>query len=239
MDQKKTGAFLKALRNEKGLTQEKAAEQFGVAGRTVSRWETGSNMPDLGILIEIAEFYDVDIREIIDGERKSEKMNIETKETLQKVAEYVDLENERVFKETFSISAINITLLITSSIICCLEVYKNVLIDGGIKLLLTGFSLLTSIVLLLFIAQLKFGKKTSKISETDVCAYISYIFGIISIPLIFTVAFWMIPAFLSVGVGLLALKNRTEKKRIVIIGILCSVIATLLAILLLVTGYFV
>lgn len=50
MDQKKTGYFLKKLRKERGITQEQLAETFGVAGRTVSRWETGSNMPDLDIL---------------------------------------------------------------------------------------------------------------------------------------------------------------------------------------------
>ena len=70
MDQKKIGSFLRELRNEKGITQEQAANEFGVAQRTVSRWETGSNMPDLSILIEIAEFYDVDIKEIIDDESK-------------------------------------------------------------------------------------------------------------------------------------------------------------------------
>ena len=49
-------------------------------------------MPDVGLLIEIADFFDVDIREIIDGERKSENMEKE-KETLKKVAEYADAEN--------------------------------------------------------------------------------------------------------------------------------------------------
>ena len=90
MDQKKTGEFLKSLRREKGLTQEQLAERFYVSSRTVSRWETGSNMPDVTILIELADFYDVDIREIIDGERKSEIMNKETKDTLLKVAEYAN-----------------------------------------------------------------------------------------------------------------------------------------------------
>ena len=104
MDQKKIGSFLKELRKEKGITQEQAANEFGVAQRTVSRWETGSNMPDLSILIEIAEFYDVDIKEIIDGERKSENMEKETKETLQKVADYVDAEKEKLFKETIGLS---------------------------------------------------------------------------------------------------------------------------------------
>lgn len=36
-------------------------------------------MPDVETLIELADFYDVDIREIIDGERKSENMDNETK----------------------------------------------------------------------------------------------------------------------------------------------------------------
>ena len=94
MNQQKTGEFLKHLRKEKGLTQEQLAEQFYVSSRTVSRWETGNNMPDLDMLIELADFYNVDIREIIDGERKSENMDNEKKETLKKVAEYAVEEKE-------------------------------------------------------------------------------------------------------------------------------------------------
>ncbi len=95
MNQQKTGEFLKRLRKEKGLTQEQLAERFFVSSRTVSRWETGSNMPDVAILIELADFYGVDIREIIDGERKSEIMDKETKDTLLKVAEYANEEHRK------------------------------------------------------------------------------------------------------------------------------------------------
>jgi len=91
MDQVEIGSFLRILRKEKGLTQEQLAEKFNLAGRTISRWENGNNMPDLSILVELADFYDVDIREIIDGERKSEKMDSEVKDTLVKVAEYGDI----------------------------------------------------------------------------------------------------------------------------------------------------
>lgn len=88
MDQIKIGNFIKVLRREKGLTQEQLAERFGVARRTVSRWETGSNMPDLDILMEMSDFYAVDLRELLDGERKGEKMNKELEETVMKVADY-------------------------------------------------------------------------------------------------------------------------------------------------------
>ncbi len=90
MDQKKIGLFLKALRKEKGLTQGQLAEHLNMSDRTVSRWETGTTLPDLSVLIELADFYHVDIREIIDGERKSETMNTEMKETLIKAAQYAE-----------------------------------------------------------------------------------------------------------------------------------------------------
>lgn len=88
MNQKKVGLFLKTLRKEKKLTQEALAETLNVSGRTVSRWETGSNMPDISLLVELSEFYQVSIPEIIDGQRKSEKMNQEAKDTAIKMAEY-------------------------------------------------------------------------------------------------------------------------------------------------------
>ena len=98
MDLKKTGSFFKQLRNEKGLTQEQLAEHFGVSVRTVSRWETGSNMPDLDVLIEMADFYEVDLRELLDGERKSERMNKELEETVLKVADYSNDEKLRIMR---------------------------------------------------------------------------------------------------------------------------------------------
>ena len=117
MNQKKTGEFLKQLRKEKGLTQEQLAEHFYVSSRTVSRWETGSNMPDLDVLIELADFYDVDIREMIDGERKSEIMDYEKKDTLQKVAEYVAEENKKHRKKMVDMMAGSATLLVFCSVL--------------------------------------------------------------------------------------------------------------------------
>ena len=88
MDQIKIGVFLKELRRAKGLTQEQLAEALNVSSRTVSRWETGSNMPDISMLVEIAVFYDVSIPEIVQGERKSETMDQETRETAVAMAKY-------------------------------------------------------------------------------------------------------------------------------------------------------
>ena len=99
MDQIKIGKFLQELRKEKGLTQEQLAEHVGVARRTVSRWETGSNMPDLDILIELSDFYAVDLRELLSGERRNEQMNEEMKDTVLKVADYSNEEKERLLRK--------------------------------------------------------------------------------------------------------------------------------------------
>ena len=101
MDQKKIGKLLKELRNEKGLTQEQLAEIFNVSNRTVSRWENGNNMPDLDILIQISDYYEINLRELLDGERKSEKMNKELETTVLKAVDYTNSETEKYTKRVF------------------------------------------------------------------------------------------------------------------------------------------
>lgn len=96
MDQQKIGAFLKTLRKEKNITQEELADKMNVSRRTVSRWETGSNLPDLGLIVELADLYEVDMREIFNGERKN-AMNNDVKETMQMAADYTDDMMKKVF----------------------------------------------------------------------------------------------------------------------------------------------
>ena len=121
MDQKKIGAFLKALRKEKELTQEELAQRLNVSARTVSRWETGSNMPDIGLLIELAEFYDVSIPEIVAGERKNKIMNEETREVAKTLSEYAENEKELLLRKIRFESIVGV---------CALVVYAALDITG-------------------------------------------------------------------------------------------------------------
>ncbi len=122
IDQTKIGGFLKSLRKEKGRTQEEIAELFGVSSRSVSRWECGRTMPDLSILVELADYYDVDIRELIDGERKSEKMEKETKETLLRVADYAEAEKKKSHTKSIVIIAVccGLAFALMVSAVCCM-----------------------------------------------------------------------------------------------------------------------
>ena len=111
IDRMKIGKFLRELRNEKGITQEDLAEKYGVSSRSVSRWENGNTLPELGILVELADYYEVEIREMIDGERKSEIVEMEKKETLIKIADYVDKQKRQLILRAI--------VLISLEMLCC------------------------------------------------------------------------------------------------------------------------
>lgn len=98
MNQSKIGSFIKELRKEKGLTQEQLAEQFGVSRRSVSRWETGNNLPDLDILVEMSDYFKVNLRELLDGERDGVEMDRDLENTVRKVADYSNEENKKLTK---------------------------------------------------------------------------------------------------------------------------------------------
>lgn len=144
MDQVKIGSYLKELRKEKHLTQQDLADKLHVSDRTVSRWETGRNMPDISILVELAEFYQVSIPEIIDGERKRDSMNEETRQTAMKLSEYskheIHAERNKIASALFSIFGI---FIITSA----LAIFPSDSSWGSI------YSIFGSIILLIGIAQ--------------------------------------------------------------------------------------
>ena len=125
MDQIKIGTFLKLLRKEKNLTQEQLAEQLGVSNRTVSRWENGNNMPDISLLSEIAEFYDVSIPELIYGERKSENMREEAKEVAETMSDYAKAEKETLVKSIRNMSLIGLIALIIYMVLGRTSVYDR------------------------------------------------------------------------------------------------------------------
>lgn len=103
MNQIKIGQYLKKLRSQRGLTQAELAELVGVSDRSVSRWENGVSLPDISIIAWLADYYDVDISDIIKGQNKEEIiMQDETKEAVENVIAYTD-EEKKIMKQFFFI----------------------------------------------------------------------------------------------------------------------------------------
>ena len=68
MDCIRTGALIRRLRLEKGLTQRELAEQLNLHAKTISKWETGRGCPDVGLLKELSALLGVDIAAMLSGE---------------------------------------------------------------------------------------------------------------------------------------------------------------------------
>ena len=75
MNQEKIGNYIKTLRKDNNLTQEQLAKKLGVTYQAVSKWENGKNIPDLQIIKEICNLFNIDINELLDNERPNNKSN--------------------------------------------------------------------------------------------------------------------------------------------------------------------
>ncbi len=59
------GQRIKTLRKKNDLTQEKLADYLGVTYQSVSKWETGTTMPDLGLIVPLAKLLHVSADELL------------------------------------------------------------------------------------------------------------------------------------------------------------------------------
>ena len=75
MDQNKIGEFIKKLRTENHLTQKEFADKYGVTYQAVSKWENGKNLPDMSLIKQMSEDFNIGIDELLDGERQKRQID--------------------------------------------------------------------------------------------------------------------------------------------------------------------
>lgn len=59
------------LRQAHQMTQLQLAEQLNYSDKAVSKWEHGDSMPDISVLVKIADLFSVSLDELIRGDRSS------------------------------------------------------------------------------------------------------------------------------------------------------------------------
>ena len=87
MNQEKIGSFISTLRKEKQLTQEQLGEKLGVSQKSISRWETGKNMPDISLLKPLSMELGITVSELIEGERQP-VTDKTTEQSVDQIIEY-------------------------------------------------------------------------------------------------------------------------------------------------------
>ena len=58
--------YLKFLRKSYNYTQEDLAKKLDISRQAISKWETGTTIPDLEVLIKISKLYDITINDILE-----------------------------------------------------------------------------------------------------------------------------------------------------------------------------
>lgn len=74
MDQVKIGKFIQAVRKERSLTQRELAEKLNISDKTVSKWERGAGLPEVGFMLPLCELLQISVNELLSGERLDEKL---------------------------------------------------------------------------------------------------------------------------------------------------------------------
>ncbi|PFR36727.1 helix-turn-helix domain-containing protein [Bacillus thuringiensis] len=64
------GDKLKREREKKGWSQEYLATKIHVSRQSVSKWETGKNYPNIGVIIDLSDLFGITIDELLRSDRE-------------------------------------------------------------------------------------------------------------------------------------------------------------------------
>lgn len=73
------GSRIVECRKKKGITQDQLAEYIGVTSQAVSKWENDLSCPDITILPQLADYFNITIDELLRG-NKSQVVQIVSEE---------------------------------------------------------------------------------------------------------------------------------------------------------------
>lgn len=64
---------IRALRRDRGMTQEQLAEAMNVSAAAVSKWENGQSVPDIAVLTALADYFEVSLDALVGYTVKSRR----------------------------------------------------------------------------------------------------------------------------------------------------------------------
>lgn len=95
IDRAKFGAFVSELRKEKGITQKELAEKLYISDKAISKWETGKAIPDITLLVPLAEILGVSTTELLECRRIEQPESMGKEDTDNLVKKVIELSEDR------------------------------------------------------------------------------------------------------------------------------------------------
>ena len=117
IDRAKFGAFVAELRKEKGITQKELAEKLCISDKAISKWETGNSIPDVSLLIPLAEILGVSVTELLECRRMEVPESMDKNQTDNLVKKVIELSADERVKRRKK----NIWIYLLSVAICIIE----------------------------------------------------------------------------------------------------------------------
>ena len=66
---------IRTFRKQKSMTQEQLAEMLGVTVGAVYKWESGQSLPELNMIVELADFFDTSVDVLLGYEMKDNRLS--------------------------------------------------------------------------------------------------------------------------------------------------------------------
>ena len=124
MDQIKIGKFIASCRKAKSLTQASLAEKLGITDRAVSKWETGKSLPDSGIMLELCELLEINVNELLSGEKiMTESYDRTAEKNLLAMKREMEEQNRLMLKMEYLIS---FPVVAVGLILCAVAAYAEI-----------------------------------------------------------------------------------------------------------------
>ncbi len=139
MDQSSIGKFIAQLRHEANMTQGQVASKMRVTDKSVSRWENGKTLPDISLMLELADVLKTTLPELIMGRKLTKSELSEQKELIENIIEY---DSNRKYEKNKAITirlVVGIVLISVAALNRCYNFMRVVFMDIDITEFLQGF----------------------------------------------------------------------------------------------------
>lgn len=117
---------IKALRKERGMTQEELAIRLNVVRQTVSKWEKGLSVPDAEMLQRLADALEISVSRLLGGSEERTQNTDEVASQLARINEQLAVQNRRQRKIWKTVAAILIGLVAAQLLILLLSYAPDV-----------------------------------------------------------------------------------------------------------------